>query len=41
MKFFLSLFSTLAISGTVRKEVMDYRWTNGSCFAGGPEARSI
>jgi hypothetical protein len=38
MKFFLSLFSTLAISGTVRKEVVDYRWPNGSCLAGRPGA---
>jgi hypothetical protein len=33
------VFFTLTISGTVREEALEYRWSNGPCLADQPEAR--
>jgi hypothetical protein len=41
MKFFLLLFSTLVKLGTVRENILDYRWPNKLCLTRQLEAHSI
>jgi hypothetical protein len=36
---FLLLFSTLVRLGTMKADVLDYRWPNESCLVGQPKAR--